>query len=235
MVPFFYLPSWLLSKQKTHRHCFQWSREGVASWNLFDGLLMSRPFRRKTTCWPVRCPKPWWLPWGIVSSNLTRATSHVIRSKKSSTLSVPWIFLWPPSTTWSACSRRILATKITKQRLEKSWNGWSAATWCHWIFGMFPSVTTSQHWRGSSCEVRSGPSWRMQISVGASQDREMVEGVCVFFAVCTEYWTVFISFGTILQVQGQCHFFGKLLCCMTWPWTNTAGVSASKGRVQQIF
>ena len=49
----------------------------------------------------------------------------------------------------------------------------------------------------------------MQISVGASQDREMVEGVCVFFAVCTEYWTVFISFGTILQVQGQCHFFGK--------------------------
>ena len=50
---------------------------------------MSRPFRRKTTCWPVRCPKPWWLPWGIVSSNLTRATSHVIRSKKSSTTECP--------------------------------------------------------------------------------------------------------------------------------------------------
>ena len=30
-------------------------------------------------------------------------------------------------------------------------------------------------------------------------------------------------------------FFWKLLYCMTWPWTNTAGASKAKGRVQQIF
>ena len=30
-------------------------------------------------------------------------------------------------------------------------------------------------------------------------------------------------------------FFWNMLYCMTWPWTNTAGASKAKGRVQQIF
>ena len=47
-------------------------------------------------------------------------------------------------------------------------------------------------------------------------EREMVEGVCVFFWQCVLSTVQYLSrLDTFLQVQGQCHFLGKLLYCMT--------------------
>ena len=57
----------------------------------------------------------------------------------------------------------------------------------------------------------------------------------VLFTVCTA-WVLYVQYLSRLEDFSQFRvnviFLGS--CCMTWPWTNTAGASVSKGRVLQI-
>ena len=135
--------------------------------------------------------------------------------------------IWPWTNTAGASKTKGRVPQIC----SKLWATRRSSKW--WISSY---VLRSRQLHGSSCVVRSGQDYRKPISLRASQEREMVEGVCVFFShgVITQWalYSTYLVWNISSSSGSMSFFFGG--CCVTWPWTNTAGASTTKGGVLQM-